>query len=218
MGWPESFAAMNSKPGTPPFGRLHRVSTPAPPPTRLEPRALDQLEQAIESLRVEFERFFNGGLAVPPTELKDRVGKDLKRLRQRPIQNFADRFRLQQLETRYNTYAELQNRRLRNREEGRGPGSSMVVPTPPSRIDLAEGVVLDERLDSSGVEALFAGLVRQGDGSRFDLDTFRSYLAQQLSAIGAKTGCREVRFRLALEDGKPKLKAKPIPAGEATRF
>lgn len=209
---------MNSKPGTPPFGRLHRVSAAAPPPTRLEPRALDHLEQAIESLKVEFERFFNGGLAVPPTELKERVGKDLKRLRERPIQNFADRFRLQQLEARYNAYGELQNRRLRNREEGRGPTPSAIVTSAPSQVDLSEGVVLDARLDSARVEALFAGLVRQGDGSRFDLDTFRSYLAQQVSAIGAKTGCREVRFRLALEDGKPKLKAKPIAAGEATRF
>lgn len=186
-------------------------------PLRLEPRALDLLERAIDNLRVEFERFFGGGLATPPLELKERVGRELKRLRDRPIHNFAERFRLQQLEARFNSYSELQNRRIRVREEGRGPTANPVLSSASSRLDLAEGVVLDDRLDASAVEALYQGLVRQGDGARFDLDSFRSYLAQQLSAIHQKTGCREVRFRLALEDGKPKLKAKPIAAGEVAR-
>lgn len=207
---------MNSKPGMPPFGRPNKLPDVAAPPARLEPRALDRLEQAIDSLRVEFERFFAGGLATPPVELQEKVRKDLNRLRERTINNFAERFRMQQLEARFNSYHELQNRRMRVREEGRGPAKSGAPPPAAPRVDLEEGVVLDERLEARNVEALYVGLAQRGDGARYDLESFRSYLAQQLSAIHAKTGCREVRFRLALEDGKPKLKAKPIAAREGS--
>ncbi len=170
--------------------------------------ALNKLEHGIQELRVEFERFFNGALPVPPVDLKDRLQTALRRLRDRPIHNLADRFRLQQLEARFNTYSELQNRRLRGREEGR---TALAVPAAGPRFDLAEGVVLDPSLPGDAVEALFAGLAR-GDGARFDLDSFRSYLTQQLAAIRAKTGCEEVRFRLVEEDGQTRLKAKPIKA------
>ena len=122
--------------------------------------------------------------------------------------NLADRFRLQQLEARLSTYGELQNRRLRDREEGR---VAAAIATSAPRYDLAEGVVLDDSLADDAVEALYAGLAR-GGGARFDLSSFRSYLTQQLTTIRGKTGCGEVRFRLVEEDGQTRLKAKPIKA------
>jgi len=48
------------------------------------------------------------------------------------------------------------------------------------------------------------------EGPRFDLASFGSYLQRQSAAIRAKTGCAEVQFRLAAEDGKLKLKARPL--------
>ena len=39
---------------------------------------------------------------------------------------------------------------------------------------------------------------------------FRGYLAQQIESIRLKTGCDAVQFRIATEDGKLKLKAKPV--------
>ena len=40
-------------------------------------------------------------------------------------------------------------------------------------------------------------------------DSFQSYLKKQASQIRKKTGCEQVRFRIASEDGQLKLKAKP---------
>ena len=48
--------------------------------------------------------------------------------------------------------------------------------------------------------------------TRFDLDSFGRYLQQQVASIQQKTGCAEVQFRVAVEDGKVKLKAKPLTA------
>jgi hypothetical protein len=51
-----------------------------------------------------------------------------------------------------------------------------------------------------------------------DLDTFRGYLQKQMTQIRDKTGCDAVQFRVVNEDGKVKLKAKPVGgrAGGAT--
>jgi hypothetical protein len=43
-----------------------------------------------------------------------------------------------------------------------------------------------------------------------DYQSFCRYLERQAEAIRARTGCSGVRFRLASEGGRIKLKAKPI--------
>lgn len=173
------------------------------------PNELDQLSANIDSLRVDFARFFNGALSVPPLEARDRVESALRRLRDRSGATYADRFRLAQLEARYNSFAELFNRRLREQEEGRalaGPERGG-----PEDFDLARGVVVSDSVSETALKALYAGLAKNGD-TRFDLETFRTYLDRQASAIRAKTGCSQVRFRLAEEEGQIKLKARPIRA------
>ena len=172
--------------------------------------AIDQLEGRIRELRIEFERYFNGALAIPPLELRDGVQGEIKRLRNRPGTSFADHYRLQGLEARFNSLSELSNRRLREREEGRS-GSHRPSPEPP-RFDLNEGISFGDSFPEDAVYALYHGLRGTSAGPRFDLMSFKSYLAQQTAAIQAKTGCSEVRFRVVHEDGQPKLKAKPIKA------
>ncbi len=172
--------------------------------------ALDQLEASIQELRVDFERFFNGALLVPPISLREQVARRLKRLREKANPSYAEHFRLLQLEARFNAYTEQQNRRLREREEGR-----VLVGPPPAevpRYDPNEGVVVSRSLDPEAVEALYAGLVKRGQVSRFDLETFRGYLQRQVEEIGSKTGCSEVRFRLVEDGGQVKLKARPVRA------
>ena len=43
-----------------------------------------------------------------------------------------------------------------------------------------------------------------------DLGRFRAYLDRQAEVIRKKTGCAEIQFRIAVEEGKMKLKAKPL--------
>ena len=46
-----------------------------------------------------------------------------------------------------------------------------------------------------------------------DIERFRSYIQHQAEVIRTKTGCREIQFRIAVQDGKMKLKARPIRQG-----
>lgn len=176
---------------------------------------IEQLARDIQQLRIDYERFFNGGLPLPPDELKGRIQAQLRTLRNVNLKAFAENFRLADLEARFNSYSELYNRRLRELEEGRGPVRH-APPEPAGRYDPEKGVVVGEAAEHEAVEALYRGLASgPGDGPRFDLESFRSYVERQAAAIRQKTGCSEVQFRVAAEDGKMKLKARPLGAPRA---
>ena len=177
---------------------------------------LDQLGRDIQQLRVDFERFFNGALPFPPEELRGRVQAQIRQVRgMTNLATAVDTFRLGDMEARFNSYNELFNRRLRDTEEGRHPAARPAVPPPSRRYDPAQGIVFGDRIDPQAAEALYQGLAASpGEGPRFDLDSFQTYLARQVTAIREKTGCTEVQFRLAAEDGKIKLKARPVTARE----
>jgi hypothetical protein len=181
--------------------------------------ALDQLGRDIQQLRVDFERFFNGALPFPPDELRGRVQAQIRQLRgMSTLATAVDGFRLGDMEARFNSYNELFNRRVRDAEEGRHPAARPAPPpAPPRRYDPERGIVFGDRIDPQAAEALYQGLAASpGDAPRFDLDSFQTYLARQVTAIREKTGCTEVQFRLAAEDGKIKLKARPVAAREGS--
>lgn len=187
-----------------------RAGVPAP---RAEDRArsyqgdLDRLARAIQRFRVDAQRFFAGDLHQPPEELREEITADLRRLRNANLQGAAASFRLGTLEAQFNSHLGLFGRRLRQRETAgraaeKGPG-----------LDPVQGVVVGARSDRGAAEALFKGLYPGAAGTakpKMDLERFRSYIDRQAETIRQKTGCAEIRFRIAVEEGKMKLKAKPI--------
>ncbi len=121
----------------------------------------------------------------------------------------AEQFRLTQLEARFNSYAELNHRRLREKEEGRAPRAAATAPR--AAHDATSGIVITDRLESDAVGALYDALAREQRGApAMALEAFRGYLARQIENIRLKTGAEAVQFRLAAEEGKIKLKARPV--------
>ncbi|MES1243704.1 MAG: MXAN_5187 C-terminal domain-containing protein [Acidobacteriota bacterium] len=179
--------------------------------------ALDQLARDIRQLQIDFERFFNGGLPLPPEELRTRVQTQLRNLRNLNMPSAVESFRLNDLEARYNSYNELFNRRLRDVEEGRRGPHKVFAFVERSRFDPRGGIVFGSDIDPEAAEALYHGLsAGAGDGPRFDLDSFQTYLRRQTEAIRQKTGCSEVQFRVTEEEGKLKLKARPVPSRQGS--
>lgn len=165
-------------------------------------------------MNLEYEKYFNGGLPIPPVPFRVKVENQLKQLRNAQGLGAVERFRLASLEARFTSYAELSNRRLREREEGRRPRATVVARQAP-RHDAEQGITFGRELEPEALEALFAGLHRNNPSPpRFDLDSFGNYLRGQLAAIQQRTGCAEVQFRVANEDGKLKLKARPLSGGQ----
>lgn len=169
--------------------------------------AIDRLEDDVRVLRIEYEKFFNGALEVPPEELRHRLAAELRRLRLGGgAKSVADDFRLSSLEAQFNAHADRYARRLREREEGRH--AARVVAAPPK----PEGpvVVSGQEVSTAAAEQLYRRLARGDNAPRFDLESFRLYLTRQLTSIQAKTGRAEVEFRIAEEDGQMKLRARPV--------
>jgi hypothetical protein len=196
--------------GSPGAAARRPAAAPAARSVNLQ-EALDQLGRNIQQLRIEFERFFSGGVAVPPEELRNRIAMQLRQFRSLNLTAAVDSFRLSDLEARFNPYNELFNRRLREREEGRQPGRATAEIELPSRYDVAAGILVADSIEPAAAEALYVGLSKGGgEAPRFDLGSFQTYIERQAAAIRARTGCNQVQFRLADEDGKLKLKARPI--------
>lgn len=198
--------------------RGDRTGAAAAPARAPATHQLDQVADSIEKYKVEFERFLAGATLTPPEEHRLRLVRDLRELRTANLRASADQFRLASLEARFNSYSELFNRRLRDREEGRGARPLRAsVSAPERRLDAASGVVVSDRLEPEAVDALYQTLTRRREDAAgapgaptMELAAFRGYLSQQIESIRLKTGCEAVQFRIATEDGKLKLKAKPV--------
>ncbi|MDX1996383.1 MAG: hypothetical protein SF066_01585 [Thermoanaerobaculia bacterium] len=185
-----------------------RTNTPASARNAGIGPAIDRVEDDVRLLRIEYEKFFNGALEVPPEEMRQRVGSELRRLRLGGgAKSVADDFRLASVEAQFNAYAERFGRRLRQREEGR---HESVRAASAARDDGRPVVVGGSEVTADAAETLYQRLARGGNTPRFDLETFRVYLSRQMTSIQAKTGRSAVEFRIAEEDGQMKLRARAV--------
>ena len=80
---------------------------------------MSHLEAEIRRLEGEYNQYFSGRLPRPPVETKNRVTALVKKYDNSYIQNTADRFRFESLQTRFYKFLELVDRQLTNRELGR---------------------------------------------------------------------------------------------------
>ena len=83
-----------------------------------KPVAVDELASRVELLRRAFDRFFQGIDRVPPNPDREQLSRELNRARTRRDLKATDRFRLQQVQQRLNSYARLWDRQLREIEAG----------------------------------------------------------------------------------------------------
>jgi hypothetical protein len=170
---------------------------------------LEQLAKDLQKLRIDFQLFLAGQNAAPPDDLRDALARRLRDMRS-PNMGAAESFRLGTLEAQFNSLGELHGRRLREREQTHRAARAAEAPV--RRYDAETGIAVGGSSDGAALEALFAGLYAgAGAGAaRVDFESFRGYIAGQVEAIRQKTGCSEVMFRVANEDGRLKLKAKPL--------
>ncbi|MFV8753880.1 MXAN_5187 C-terminal domain-containing protein [Nannocystaceae bacterium ST9] len=85
---------------------------------RVTMATLDELEEAIEMLKVAFERYFNGVDRIPPTRDHDDVKRSVRTLLTIRGGPTAVRFRLQNLKARLVTYEHYWTRILLQIEKG----------------------------------------------------------------------------------------------------
>jgi hypothetical protein len=179
---------------------------------------LQLLDAKLKQLRVEYEQYFLGGRKREPQLLRGEVNKLVGFYANVPIRNTALRFQFNNLRARFFTLKRHWDDTCRKIEEGtyerhlfkadlhereRGvKGKPKAKPTEAAPQEDSGDALFQayrEARDSTGQDA--SGITRE----RFD-----ALVRQQEEAIRAKFGAAKVRFRVAIEDGKAKLKATPV--------
>jgi hypothetical protein len=194
-------------------------------------RDLRLLESSLRKLETEYTMFFAGTLPRPPVEDRARVEKLLRRYDRAYIQSYADRFRLNTIQARFIRFADLWDRGLRAREEGRpGPfGRSYrdgpPAPPPPAvsspepeapvapqaaapRAPQAPAdrvVTLSDPADRTKVLALYESLIeaRRATGNQdpFPFQRFAQMIKTQVTKI-QEGGSGDVSFKVSVKDNK----------------
>jgi len=193
-----------------------------PEPNDLE-RDLRALDAALRKLEAEYNMYFAGRLPRPPVEARARVAQLVTKLDRAYIQNYADRFRFNTLQARYSSFAELWDRGLMAREEGRigpfapkrrdepAPKAPEAPPVPAEKV-VHVASFSDPSRQMDRLQALYEQLVeaRRAVGEQaVPFHRFADLVKTQVQKLQSK-GSAEVAFRVSVKDGKVNLTAKGV--------
>ena len=185
---------------------------------------LNQLTADLKQLEAEYNMFFAGRLPRPPWETRKRVESMLKRWDRRRIDGSAERFRFQTLQNRFAKFAELWDRGLRSREEGRpGPFAA----PPPKQMEEKKKVEKDTRVvhvtafrdpvrEIDKLHALYDSLMdarKESGGETVPFHRFAALVKDQVAKF-KETGSAEVAFRVAVSQGQVTFTARGLKSGD----
>ena len=174
---------------------------------------LQTLSAELKRLEAEYNQFFAGRLPRPPWETRGRVESLIKRWDRGHIQAAADRFQFDTLQRRFQTFAELWDRGLRAREEGRPgpfaqpPPKARSAPKPPDSQVLQVVAFRDPMREMDKLHSLYDSLMDARRHAGEDIVPFHRFAAlvkDQVSRLRDK-GAPEVAFRVAVTGGKVNL-------------
>jgi len=181
-------------------------------------KKIQMLERDLREQVKNWERFFSGGLRVPPEVERTRFAQRLRSLAEQPFNRRADQFRVEQLQHRFMSYSQNWERMLRDREEGRFAKPEGVSPsgTQP-HVEAANGPTVTS-VDSPGRGSIYDRYVaakRQlGLDVRVGRSEFEKQLETQRDQLQNKLG-RQIQFEVRVEDGKVKLAARKVRKRES---
>ena len=174
---------------------------------------LTRVEEDIRRLKIEFDIYFNGAAKRPPYDTKLRVESQLKRLGDDRTLNFAQRYQLNSLQTRYASFRELWRRMMQDREEGRGTAAARAPVHEPSRFIKSEFSCEDVRHDVKTVKGVYDALMeakRSCGESAHDLSfaRFHRLVMERTEALKEQSGENRVVFSVDVDNGHVSFKAK----------
>jgi hypothetical protein len=197
---------------------------------------LNQLDDAMRRLKVEYDVYFGGGSKKPPTDLEWRVQSLIKRHSDSQKLNFQQRFKYNSVVQRYAVMSELWRQKVRIREEGyRRPQDALLSiqglrtdeehaaaanlnPQKKRRHD--DGAELPYVVDCSNpeverskLEALFEALLaaKRKTGEQPPpgrLDSFVAFVTRKTEQMRDEFHCSSVEYRVEVQGGRAVLKAK----------
>jgi hypothetical protein len=175
---------------------------------------LDRLDSEIRRLKVEYDIFFNGGMAKPPLDTKGRVEAMIKRIFDIKGMSFGQRFRYNNLVARYNVMRELWRRQQQKREENgsRLPTVEAVVAAKSINVAIR---CSDPKREPEKVNELYDYLLaaKRECGERISglkYDLFQNFIISRAAQLKETLKTEAVDFIVAVENGKVKFTARAV--------
>lgn len=181
---------------------------------------LQLLDIKLKQVKNEYDQYFLGSRKREPQLLRGEVQRIITYYSNVPIQNTAQRFKFNNLRSRFFTFRRLWDDTLRKIEEGRYERHLFRAnlrdrERNEAKQKVEERGIREESRGGSPADQLYARYVaareKTGQGaaglSREKLDAL---VKKQTAAIRSRYGVDKVRFKVVVEDGKAKLKAKPV--------
>lgn len=182
---------------------------------------LDELDQGVKRLRVEYDQFFLGILKRPPTTLQGRVQKIIVKYANQNLRKTHQKFRFNQLNSKFQVYRQQWGRTIRQIEAGtyKGHRFKAALHERERTVATKPGTPLPESVDTPApttkaapmdqlYDALLAARKRAGEsGPDPDRAKVSDLVRKQTAALRAKHPGAKVRFRVAVDGKRAKLVA-----------
>jgi len=190
---------------------------------------LSQLERDIRQLKIEYEQYFGGGKARPPSDIEWRIDTLLKRYSDRGVQmNYSQRFRYGNLAQMYSKFREVFRKRLKQKEEGtvqrhfgaaareieeqRALRRAEAEKSKPVQFPFAVSW-RDPDHEKKKVEQLFAAFrdakAQVGEDTEpLTMDAFQKFVRQKTDQLKKLQDAHEVEYVVSVEGNHARLKAR----------
>lgn len=180
---------------------------------------LQTLAAELKRLEAEYNGFFSGRERRPPLQTRARVEQLIKRLDRGQLDTSTDRFKFQTLQARFQTFADLWDRGLRAREEGRpGPFMQPQREQPKKKREEPDSKVVhvaafrEPLKEMDKLHTLYDSLMdarRENGDDVVPFHRFAALVKDQVAKL-RDAGSAEVAFRVAVKDGKVNFTARGL--------
>lgn len=190
-----------------------------PEPSALE-HELHALAGLLRKLETEYNMYFAGRTSRPPLESRAIVERAVRRFDRAHFETPVLRFQFTTLQSRYSSFADLWDRGVRAREEGR-PGPFSRKPQDAGQEGAAGDHVVHVTAFSDPVQEidklrdLYDALMQARRETGRDIVPFHRFaqlVKQQVSTLRRRNPRDTVSFRVSTCDGKVSLKARAVRA------
>ena len=173
------------------------------------------LESSITELVVKYEQYFLGIEKREPLKLSEDIERFIRRYNTAAIVNTMYKFKFNTLVGKFNSYKQYWTRITRLIEEGKYSRDRFKMAR-----HLAEGAPgpppaeLDVKSSENEIEIVFQHYLEARKKCNLSTDnisreTMFSVIEKQRETLKSKHHCANVEFRVVIENGAPKLKARP---------
>jgi len=172
------------------------------------------LESSIAELVVKYEQYFLGIEKREPLKLCEDIERFIRRYNTATIVNTMYKFRFNTLVGKFNSYKQYWTRTNRLIEEGKYSRDRFKMarhlaedaPRPPAE--------KHAKLPENDIEIVFQHYLEARRKCNLSTDnlsreTMFAVIEKQREVLKSKHSCADVEFRVVIENGAPKLKARP---------